>query len=195
MTRIGPASIVLLAAGIAACGPRQETVRGGATAADVERARTLEGVARLPPCDPLPQPRPEWERVDAGPFSLQLPREYRKQEVHGIDSFVGRYRAPGRELGFDYGVYSGALEEWRGEGREFHACRDSVSPHLVRFVTARSADGGYLAGAAWRQLERGGALGDLHLTIHAQTRTAAQQQEALAVFRSLQFDRLQWPEP
>ncbi|HEX8393383.1 MAG TPA: hypothetical protein VF665_13650 [Longimicrobium sp.] len=139
-------------------------------------------MAPLPPCGPLPEPDPGWELRDEGPFSFRLPREYRKQEVHGIDSFVGEYAASGRNFLFDYGMYSSSLTEWDA-ARQFHACRDSITGHQVKIVTAHEADGRYVAGVVWRELEPG-----LHLTIHARARTAAQQQEALAAMRTVRFN-------
>jgi hypothetical protein len=186
MSRITAVLATLL---LAACVSRGGTPPAAAEPLDTEayfRAGTLAGVAELPACAPLPVPRPEWERRDEGPFSLRLPRGYRKKNARGIDSFVGRYDAPGRNLIYDFGLYSSTLDEWRTDSREFYACRDSVGPHLVKFVTARAANGSYRAGATWRELARG-ELGSLHLTVSTESRSAAHQQEALAIFRSVQF--------
>lgn len=151
-----------------------------------EYKQSLAAVAELRPCADGSRPRPEWTQHNRGPFSFRLPSEYQQEEVQGIDSYVESYRAPGREFGFDYGPYSDPLI-WHGSDmREFQACRTSVDGHLVKLVTARMADGTYLAGAAWRELDSK-SQGNLHLTMHVRSETTAAQQEALGIFRSVRF--------
>jgi hypothetical protein len=45
---------------------------------------------------------PTWNRLDLGPFSLQVPKNWRHKEEQGIDSFVGSIVGPRVKLFFDY---------------------------------------------------------------------------------------------
>jgi hypothetical protein len=149
----------------------------------IEHERSLAAVASLPSCgDAAPAPR-EWVRHDAVLLSFQLPPGYHREETQGFDSFVGSYVAHGRRLSFDYGAHSSSLNEPYSKLVGRRACRVIVNEHLVRLVTARTPEGAYFAGAAWREISprTGGAL----LTMVALTETAEGQREALAIFRSV----------
>jgi hypothetical protein len=188
------------AVGMLACiaplaGCKRQPEGGGDAVEKVMHERTLASVAELPPCLDRPEPGPGWTSADAGPFTLRLPARYRKAEVQGIDSFVGEYRAPGRTLHFDYGAYSSTLQEWRSAGAGFRSCRMEIGGHLAKIVTARSEKEGYLAGVTWRELEKGDEGSALHLTMIATSADAAGQREALAVFRSVRFKKMEWPSP
>ena len=189
------AAVVVLAciAPLAAC--KRQPEHGADPVEKVMHERGLASVAELPPCLDRPEPGRGWTSADAGPFSLRLPRGYRKVQVQGIDSFVGEYRAPGRALHFDYGPYSSTLQEWRSAGAGFRSCRMEIGGHLAKIVTARSEKEGYLAGVTWRELEKGGEAGALHLTMMATSADVAGQREALAVFRSVRFKMMEWPSP
>ena len=162
--------------------------RGRDVLQQIEYQRSLAAVAKLPPCKDASRPRPDWPKHDTGRFTIQLPPAYQQQKVQGIDSFVGSYAAPGREVGFDYGSYSSTLNEWRSDAQEFRACRASINGHLVKLVTARTVQGTYLAGATWRELVPK-SQGAVHLTVDMRSETAAGQEEALAIFRSVEFRR------
>ncbi|MBF9254390.1 hypothetical protein I2I11_13880 [Pontibacter sp. 172403-2] len=52
------------------------------------------------------------ETMDFGPFSIDLPAEWRVHEVQGIDSYVREIiTGDGDTIYFDYGYYSNSLEE------------------------------------------------------------------------------------
>ncbi len=58
----------------------------------------------------------------------------------------------------------------------------------MKVVTARSAKGAYFAGATWRELPPTGQPAT-HLTMDVTSETPAGQQEALAIFRSVELSR------
>lgn len=166
---------------LAGCDRRPET--GRESLERWEHERTLAAVMELRPCKGLPAPAPEWRRHDQRFFVLQAPPGYRYEAQQGIDSFVGRFHGPGRELSFDYGDYSSSLQEWREEA-DFRACRESIGGHQVRIVTARSPRGGYVAGAAWREI---GPDRQTHLTISGTSDSPGGQRELVAIFRSVRL--------
>lgn len=48
-----------------------------------------------------------WKQVDEGGFRFEIPANWEKKEVQGIDSLVGRYEGPNGSLRFDgFGYYS-----------------------------------------------------------------------------------------
>lgn len=148
----------------------------------IEHRRSLAAVAELPRCGDAAPASASWPRHDHRFFSFQLPPEYDLVERTPLDSYARYYEAPGRRFSLDFGMYSNSLAEPGGEQRDRRACRATVDGRMVRLVTARDADGTYVAGAAWRDLEPG-----LHLTLYARSATAAGQQAALAAFRSIDF--------
>lgn len=59
----------------------------------------------------------EWKKIDTGWFSFSAPASFKKVEVKGIDSFVGRYVADGISLDFDYSLYSHGFSERSKENK------------------------------------------------------------------------------
>jgi hypothetical protein len=143
----------------------------------MEYEASSEAIAALPACAPSPVPDSAWPRIELGPFSLQLPPGYVRREAQGIDSYVGRFAANGRTLGFDFGNHSSSLSSWgHPEWRDYQACRERIGGHLARLVTARR-DSLYLAGAAWREVSGSGRGAD-HLTISVVSSDSLAQTEA-----------------
>lgn len=182
MPRPGYVAVLLGTALLHACGgrPAQSDIQ---VLYRMEYERSLAAVASLPSCgDAAPAPG-EWVRHDAVLLSFQLPPGYHQEETQGFDSYVGSYVARGRRLSFDYGAHSSPLNEPYTKLVDIRRCRAIVNEHLVRLVTGRTPEGGYFAGAAWREISprTRGAL----LTMVAITETAEGQREALAIFRSV----------
>lgn len=174
-------SLVLGLALLAGCDRRPETGRERLERWEYEHSPAA--VMQLRTCERLPEPRPEWPRHDLRLFSLQAPPEFRYEKHQGIDSFVGRFHAPGRVIGFDYGKFSGALVGWH-TAAEFRACSMFIDGHVAKIVTARYPDGRYFAGAAWRELTPDGQI---HLTIDGASESPAGHREMLAIFRSVRL--------
>ena len=85
-----------------------------------------------------------WQRIDAkGRFSFYIPPEMKKQDVHGIDSYVEKYSSDTMRLGFDYGQYSNHLDN---EGEEDYQAEmieiDGRNAKLVTF-TIKNGEPGY----------------------------------------------------
>jgi hypothetical protein len=79
-----------------------------------------------------------WKNHDLGPFALKLPSYLRQTKVQGEDSYVGRFRAPGLTVEFDYGEHSDPLA-YEGE---------------LGFVRAvRLIDGRHAVVASWTRVD------------------------------------------
>lgn len=50
-----------------------------------------------------------WEHFDLTKFSFSSPYKLNKQDIHGIDSYVGKYDNDEMTVTFDYGIYSNNL--------------------------------------------------------------------------------------
>lgn len=74
-----------------------------------EPERTHFPIAATLSQEPLSCADIEWRHEELGPFTLLLPIDMIKEDVQGIDSFVGKYNREGMALSFDYGWYSGPL--------------------------------------------------------------------------------------
>ena len=176
---------VLLLASTAACGFGDDNVDMEAH----QRAREEEAaaaVAALPQCAAFAPPDVGWPTVELERFTLQLPRAYAQQDVHGIDSYVGEFAAPGRLLSFDYGAYSNPLSNARGYGlQEYRVCHAMIGGRIARVVTARR-DTLHFVGAAWRDVEHT-AIGAVHLTITLESVEVIGQEEGMRILGSVRF--------
>jgi hypothetical protein len=65
-------------------------------------AATLgDGASAQEPCPPSV----EWQRVDEGAFSFELPTVLVRYNVRGEDSQVGAFESPSMRVAYDYGFY------------------------------------------------------------------------------------------
>ena len=176
---------VLLLASTAACGFGSDDVDIEAHQRAQDEAAAA-AVAALPRCAAFAPPDVGGPTVELERFTLQLPREYAKQDVHGIDSYVVQFAAPGRLVSSDYGAYSNPLSNARAYGLdEYRACHAMIDGRIVRVVTARR-DTLHLVGAAWRDLAHTG-LGAMHLTITLESVDVISQDEAMRILGSVRF--------
>jgi len=54
---------------------------------------------------------PNWHKIDAGPFFIQTPKDYKFFRYRGIDSYIGGITNQIDTISFDYGWYSNSLDE------------------------------------------------------------------------------------
>ncbi len=144
----------------------------------------------VPPC---PAPRiniSSWVRVDCQGFSFLLPRDFRKVEVQGKDSYVGSYEAPdstGR-ISFGFGAFSDPLDRFDGFSR-YGSCFEVIGGKEARVISAVRMDGDfpqvfrYYLGAAWRDVTP-----SLGLTFWGETKNLKQVERLLTVLRTVRFD-------
>jgi hypothetical protein len=153
--------------------------------------------ASILPAAPCASPmvgRGEWQLIDRGVFSFELPPRFRRPAGPGggIDSWVESYPSPdGRQtVSFDYGQWSDPLVPKRDEFSDFTSCEDSIGRRQATVVTLRihdpehkDRDGLYIAAAAWRSPVMPGA----HLTLWTESRDPALLNVLLTVLRTVKF--------
>jgi hypothetical protein len=136
--------------------------------------------------------RGDWQLIDRGDFSFELPPSFRRGAGRGIDSWVESYSVPnGRQtVSFDYGQWSDPLVPKRDEFSDFTSCVDSIGGRPATVVTLRIHDpkykvrnGLYIAAAAWRSPVWPRA----HLTFWTESRDPASLNVLLTVLRTMKF--------
>src|SRR5262245_3217676 len=127
-----------------------------------------------------------WQEIDAGPFLMKLPAGYRKVDVIGIDSLVGRWEMSAtRFVTFDWGPYSNDLSQAGRSLTGLVSCTEMIGGHQATVIVGFDAAGQWegsgqklVVAAAWR-------------TIGALTMTATGEKSdlpvLLAVVRSVTF--------
>jgi hypothetical protein len=125
-------------------------------------------------------------------YSLDIPADFMRQDVQGIDSAVAQYRGPGAVLSMDHGMYGApptcapdtsgcVLTEEQLGGQEAAVGRYRFRPgeeqgrgpfHLHIYVQLRH-----------QPIEEG-------LVMRADCQTAAACDRALAIFRTVRFERV-----
>ena len=139
----------------------------------------------------------DWLTVDARTFTLMLPPTYQRNEVRGIDSYVGEFVAPGRRLSFDHGWYTGTkeLEETlrvsgpRAAQRYLNAdwiCGAVAGDRQVVVIHRSYGDTAFVWGAGWAA-QGANALGGLSVSIRASDSTY--RDEAMTILQSVRLKK------
>lgn len=120
----------------------------------------------------------DWQVIDAGPFTASLLPGWQFNKLQGIDSQVGEFVGDGATLAFDFGWYSNPLAD---DDDENHSVSyEVINGRKAKLVTPKS--GGTITGAYFGDLE-----GRNSLSISGENLTPAQQETALAIFRTIQI--------
>ena len=146
----------------------------------------LAGADALPPC----APNVSWRNVRASAFSLEVPCDFLKKPVQGIDSEVGMMESPTMVLSFDHGGYSSTLREF-DSWPELRSEQASIGGKDARIITFRGT------GDQWASHPFGAAVhfpdvgvspqGKAKLTILVKGKSATDQATATRIFRSVRF--------
>jgi hypothetical protein len=145
-----------------------------------------------PAVDPCAAPGVDttgWKVADAGPFRFSVPNDYQRRTVQGIDSYIGRWSAPGRSVHFDWGPYSSTLDESATLLRGHVECTMEIGGHRAKVVGGFDAEGDwqergrkYVVAATWREVEPG-----THLTLSVTSAAASDVPALLSIVRSVRF--------
>jgi hypothetical protein len=125
-------------------------------------------------------------------YSLDIPTDFVRQDVQGIDSAVAQYRGPGAVLSMDHGMYGGAptcaaatsgcaLTEEKLGGQDAVVGRYRFRPREEQGRGPFFVD--IYVRLRHRPIEEG-------LNMRASCDTAAACNRALAIFRAVRFERL-----
>ena len=136
------------------------------------------------------KPDSPWQNIDAGEFGFTVPCDMVQKPVQGIDSKVARYDSPTLWLMYDYGRYSSDLGELKGQP-ELREESSTIGGKPARIVTVRSADAAndrpFTAAVAFASVGPAIRADKIRLTMVAHGTTAADQETAKRIFRSIQF--------
>ena len=86
----------------------------------------------------------DWQAYSTQMFSFQGPPGLQKQNVHGIGSYLGQFKAPGIDLNFDYGPYADPLEDSKRnqEGYSVQFTKvDGRNARIVSYADNKASDG------------------------------------------------------
>ena len=143
-------------------------------------------------CSPANVSRDGWQRVDPGPFSLEMPREFSRVNTQAIDSRAGTYRSPSGDvqISYDFGWYSNDLSP-QSTLIEYARCTTAIGGRPVTVVvgklqTASVEAARFVVAGAWRNVESG--TQPVHLTVWTTARDSAQTATLRAVVGSVRFD-------
>ena len=208
--RLGLVPVCLAVAVVAGCGqgegrpesPIQPPPPSASFAppADDDAGTGLPAAPPAPPSSPEPagsdggtsscRPDSPWQNIDAGELAFTLPCDMVQKPVQGIDSKVASYESPTLSLMYDYGRYSSDLGELKGQP-EFREESSTIGGKPARIVTARSADAAnqppFTAGVAFASVGPASRADKIRLTMVAHGKTAADQETAKRIFRSIRF--------
>lgn len=122
----------------------------------------------------------DWQRVDLGDFTLQLPPEWKMNELQGIDSFVGEFVGDGVTLNFDYGKYSDSLVDEKNA--KHTVTYETINGYEAKMVVP-TVPGKGITGVYFKDLKKDGNT----LQISTRNITAAQQETVLKIFRTIKI--------
>jgi hypothetical protein len=157
-----------------------------ATAPPSSPATSGGGDGGASPC----KPDSPWQNIDAGEFAFTLPCDMVQKPVQGIDSKVARYDSASLSLTYDYGRYSSDLGELKSQP-ELREESATIGGKPARIVTVRSAEAAnerpFTAAVAFASVGPAIRADKIRLTMVAHGTTAADQETAKRIFRSIQF--------
>lgn len=121
-----------------------------------------------------------WQKVDAGPFSILAPPGWEFHQLQGVDTFVGEFVGNGFTLKFDFGRDAkGCLRDYKKP--TYVIAKESIGGLSARIVSPRAPSHG-LTGVYFRKVNGHGAL-----CLWGKDLTAAHQELALKIFESIRF--------
>jgi hypothetical protein len=121
----------------------------------------------------------DWQKVEAGKFSLYAPPGWEVHNRVGIDSYVGEFVGSGMVLSFDFGEYSNSLSE--AQEPSYVVDHELIHGSWARIVSPRIPSEG-ITGVYFPRV-----LYASKLWLAGHDLTSAQQEVALTIFRTIRF--------
>ena len=122
----------------------------------------------------------DWQKVDAGPFSILAPSGWTFHQLPGVDTFVGEFVGNGFALKFDFGRY--AKGGFKGYKKPTYViAKESIGGLSAKIVSPRAPSHG-ITGVYFGKVSGHGAL-----CFWGKDLTAAQQELALKIFETIRF--------
>ncbi len=133
-----------------------------------------------PQCDGASLSSPaNWQKVDAGPFSILAPLGWEFHQLQGVDSYVGEFVGDGVVLTFDFGRYSNTLKKEKKPA--YVVTHKFIGGRRAKIVSPRTPGHG-ITGVYFRNVGDAAAL-----TLFGHDLTSTQQELVLKIFDTLRF--------
>jgi hypothetical protein len=123
--------------------------------------------------------RPDWQKVDAGPFSILAPPGWKFHQLTGVDSYVGEFTSDTFVLKFEFGDYSNPLKVEKKPA--YVVTHKSIGGRRAKVVSPTTPGHG-ITGVYIRNVVDSNAL-----TLWGKDLTPEQQELALKIFETLRF--------
>lgn len=121
-----------------------------------------------------------WQKVDAGPFSILAPSAWEFHQLTGVDSYVGEFVGDGVALTFDFGRYSSSLKQAKKPA--YVIVKKSIGGYRAKVVSPQTPGHG-ITGVYFRNVNSDGD----ELCLWGEDLSAAQQELALQIFETIRF--------
>lgn len=127
-----------------------------------------------------------WVHVQAQcGYSFRAPPELEAVESQGIDSCIDGWSSPRCTYTGDYGGFSSDLSEYASQP-QYEMAPATIDGRSAKLVTARAFGGSFLAAVNIAEIDP--ATPYVGLTVSAACGDVNGQQDALRVFRTIEFD-------
>ena len=134
-------------------------------------------------CSYKDKPPTNWQKIDAGAFSLYAPPGWRFHKEQGIDSYVGEVVGDGVVLNFDFGQFSNSLSD--AQEPPYIVAHEFIDGFEAKLVSPRTPGHGMTA--IYFPNVPSFLEVDNKLCLVGNDLTAAQQEVALRIFRTIRF--------
>jgi hypothetical protein len=124
-------------------------------------------------------PPANWQKVDAGPFSIFAPPGWQFHQLQGVDSYIGEFIGDGFVLSFDYGLHSNPLKDRKKPA--YSVVHKSIGGRREKIVSPKTPGHG-LTGLYFHNVGDSAAL-----TLFGRDLTPTQQELGLKIFDTLRF--------
>jgi len=134
-------------------------------------------------CSYRDKPPTDWQKIDAGAFSLYAPQGWKFHKKQGIDSYVGEIAGDGVILSFDFGQFSNSLSD--AQEPSYAVAHEFIHGSEAKIVSPRTPGQGITA--IYFPSIPSFLKADNKLCLVGNDLTAAQQEVALRIFRTIRF--------
>lgn len=150
----------------------------------------------MSPCAFTPQvDTTQWQRVDAGAFTLMLPPGYSGGAVQGVDSSLDEWAGnDGQRIHADYGFYTGRFDPGPDSRMRdpIVVCEDGAGGTRPQIVIHRTFEGKHAVGLYWprpggRTIPWRNGPRPIALWVSAESPNPDHYPQLLAIIRSIHF--------
>lgn len=120
-----------------------------------------------------------WEPLDAGVFTVSAPTGWEYEPMQGMDSTIGIIRGDDIELEFDYGMYSGFVDN--GTEDLYNIEDTTIDGYEAQIATPKSGEEG-LTIVYFESASDGNRF-----NLYGRDLTGAEQTTVLQIFQSIEF--------